>query len=82
MQITQNLNASKHYDLIARIPIHNSYGEGFFWVWSKDVGEARSPESVVCKVLCAGKIELNLEGISLYRPEVATETAIIMLKIS
>jgi hypothetical protein len=49
-QITQNLNASKHYDLIARIPIHNSYGEGFFWVWGKRVGEARSAESVVCKV--------------------------------
>ncbi len=26
MQITQNLTASKHYDIIARIPIHNSYG--------------------------------------------------------
>jgi hypothetical protein len=50
MQIAQNLNASKHYDLIARIPIHNSYGDGFFWVWGKRVGEARSAESVVCKI--------------------------------
>ena len=35
LQITQYLTASKHYALIARIPIHNSYGEGFFWVWTK-----------------------------------------------
>ena len=35
MQISQNLIASKHYDLVARIPIHNSYGDGYFWVWSK-----------------------------------------------
>jgi 4-amino-4-deoxy-L-arabinose transferase-like glycosyltransferase len=36
MQIAQDLAASKHYDLIARIPIHNSYGAGYFWVWSDD----------------------------------------------
>jgi len=41
MQIAQTLTASKHYDLIARIPIHNSYGYGYFWVWSKHAGEAR-----------------------------------------
>lgn len=35
MQIYQSLTASKHYDLIARIPIHNSYGSGYYWVWSK-----------------------------------------------
>jgi hypothetical protein len=64
MQITQDLNASKNYSLIARIPLHNSYGEGFFWVWGKRVGEARSAESVVCKVLCTGKIELNMWAIS------------------
>jgi 4-amino-4-deoxy-L-arabinose transferase-like glycosyltransferase len=35
MQIDQTLIASKIYDLVARIPIHNSYGSGHFWVWSK-----------------------------------------------
>ncbi len=35
IQITQILIASKHYDLVARIPIHNSYGSGYYWVWSK-----------------------------------------------
>jgi 4-amino-4-deoxy-L-arabinose transferase-like glycosyltransferase len=35
MQIDQTLIASKNYDLVARIPIHNSYGSGHFWVWSK-----------------------------------------------
>jgi len=55
MQITQNLTASKHYDLIARIPIHNSYGDGFFWVWSKHAGEARSAENVVCEAMCTWK---------------------------
>jgi hypothetical protein len=35
MQINQYLTASKHYDLIARIPIHDSYGSGYYWVWSK-----------------------------------------------
>lgn len=45
MQITQDLTASKHYHLIARIPIHNSYGDGYFWVWSKD--EIRTYPSVI-----------------------------------
>lgn len=43
MQIAQNLIASNHYELIARIPIHNSYGSGYFWVWSKYGGK---PEPV------------------------------------
>ena len=42
MQINQTLTASKHYDLVARIPIHNSYGQGYFWVWSKHAGERGS----------------------------------------
>jgi hypothetical protein len=39
MQITQDLTTSKHYDLVARIPIHSSYGDGYYWVWSKHAGE-------------------------------------------
>jgi 4-amino-4-deoxy-L-arabinose transferase-like glycosyltransferase len=35
LQINQTLTASKHYDLVARIPIHNAYGHGYYWVWSK-----------------------------------------------
>ena len=35
LQIYHSLIASKHYDLIAKIPIHNSYGSGYYWVWSK-----------------------------------------------
>lgn len=38
IQLAQSLAASKQYDLIARIPIHNSYGSGYFWVWSKHTG--------------------------------------------
>lgn len=37
MQIYQSLTASKHYYLVAKIPIHNSYGSGYYWVWSKHV---------------------------------------------
>jgi hypothetical protein len=51
MQIFQSLTASKHYYLVARIPIHNSYGSGYFWVWSKRASESRSVESSFCKVL-------------------------------
>jgi hypothetical protein len=40
IHINQDLTASKHYDLIARIPIHSSYGAGYFWVWSKHAGES------------------------------------------
>jgi hypothetical protein len=35
MQLTQILIASNRYSLIAKIPIHNSYGSGYYWVWSK-----------------------------------------------
>jgi hypothetical protein len=38
MQINQTLLASHHYDLIAKIPFHNSYGSGYYWVWSKRAG--------------------------------------------
>ena len=38
LQINQSLTASQHYDLIARIPFHSSYGDGAFWVWSKHAG--------------------------------------------
>jgi hypothetical protein len=41
IQIAQSLVASKNYDLIARIPIHNSYGSGYFWVWSRHAGVSR-----------------------------------------
>lgn len=37
-QIAQTLVASNNYDLIARIPIHNSYGSGYFWIWSRHTG--------------------------------------------
>src|SRR6266699_46495 len=45
MQINQSLIASKHYDLIARIPIHDSYGDGYYWVWSKN--EIRKYSSLI-----------------------------------
>ena len=61
MRIDQNLTASKLYDLVARIPIHSSYGDGYFWLWSKHAGEPGSAETVVCKAICAWKIELNLD---------------------
>ena len=61
MQISQSLTASKHYDLIARMPIHNSYGSGYFWVWSKHAGEPKSAENLVCEAIRTWKIELNLE---------------------
>jgi 4-amino-4-deoxy-L-arabinose transferase-like glycosyltransferase len=38
MQINQNLTASKHYDFVAIIPCHTSYGQGYFWLWSKHTG--------------------------------------------
>ena len=53
MQITQNLIASKHYDLIARIPIHNSYGDGYFWVWSKHGNISRSAKNIAGKAKIA-----------------------------
>jgi len=51
MQIYQSLIASKHYDLVARIPIHDSYGSGYYWVWSKHTSESSPVESSFCKVL-------------------------------
>jgi hypothetical protein len=35
MQIAQSLTASKRYNLIAKIPIHNAFGSGYYWVWSQ-----------------------------------------------
>jgi hypothetical protein len=35
IQINQSLVASKHYDLVARIPYHTFYGQGYYWLWSK-----------------------------------------------
>jgi hypothetical protein len=37
-QISQELIASKHYDLAAKIPTGTAYGQGYFWLWSKHVG--------------------------------------------
>jgi hypothetical protein len=51
MQIYQSLTSSKHYYLVARIPIHDSYGSGYYWVWSKRANESSPVESSVCKVL-------------------------------
>ena len=34
-QIYQSLTASKQYYFVAKIPIHNSYGSGYYRVWSK-----------------------------------------------
>lgn len=50
-QITQSLIASQHYDLIARIPFHDSYGDGSFWVWSK-AGVSDSNEGSARRVAC------------------------------
>ncbi len=38
MQIEQSLVASKHYDLVAKIPLQNSYGHGYYWIWTKHTG--------------------------------------------
>ncbi len=53
MQISQDMTASKHYDLISRIPIHNSYGYGYYWVWSKHVGNINHWATAVNAVICA-----------------------------
>jgi hypothetical protein len=47
MQINQTMTAGKHYDLVARIPVHNSYGHGYFWLWSKHASEPKSAENIV-----------------------------------
>lgn len=44
IQIAQSLAASQQYDLIARITIHNSYGSGYFWIWSRHGGVTRQAE--------------------------------------
>ncbi len=56
IQIDQSLIASNHYDLIARIPIHDSYGDGYFWVWSKHAGVPNSTANNVCRV-CRAFVE-------------------------
>ena len=48
IQINQSLTASKHYYLVARIPIHTSYGDGYYWVWSKNTGIPNSAGNVFC----------------------------------
>jgi len=50
IQINQSLTASNHYDLVARIPLHDSYGDGDFWVWSKHAGVPNSTANNVCRV--------------------------------
>jgi len=47
IQIYQNLAASKQYELVARISIHNSYGSGYYWVWSKRASTSNSVENSV-----------------------------------
>jgi hypothetical protein len=49
-QIDQNLVASHHYNLVARIPFHNSYGDGYFCVWSKHTGLPNSAANLVCRI--------------------------------
>ena len=41
--------------------IELSYGYGYYWLWSKHVGEPKSAENVVCEAIRTWKIELNLE---------------------
>jgi 4-amino-4-deoxy-L-arabinose transferase-like glycosyltransferase len=43
--IENELRASKKYDLIARIPYHNAYGDGYYWMWRKHVDSPRSLSS-------------------------------------
>ena len=33
--ISQQLTASHHYELIAKIPNSDAYGSGYFWIWRK-----------------------------------------------
>ena len=35
--IYQDIKASGRYDLIGKIPYHNAYGNGYFWVWRKHI---------------------------------------------
>jgi exo-beta-1,3-glucanase (GH17 family) len=59
--ITQSLTASNHYDLLAKIPMHDSYGDGYYWVWSKhatsliqDSTSCTQPQSAPGKISLAG----------------------------
>ncbi|HEY3993159.1 MAG TPA: glycosyltransferase family 39 protein [Ktedonobacteraceae bacterium] len=33
--IYQDIGISHHYRLIAKLPYHNAYGDGYFWLWRK-----------------------------------------------
>ena len=35
--ISSYIKTSKHYDLLVKISYHNSYGNGYFWVWRKHI---------------------------------------------
>jgi hypothetical protein len=39
--INGDIKASKNYDFITKIPYHNSYGNGYFWIWRKHVAPAK-----------------------------------------
>jgi len=60
MQINQDLTASKHYDFVARIPIHDSYGDGYFWLWSKRTGEPKSAEKGICEAIRTWKLDRSI----------------------
>lgn len=60
IQINQSLIASKHYDLVARIPIHDSYGDSYFWVWSKHAGAPNSTANNVCRVCRVSMIGIDM----------------------
>src|SRR5205823_11240699 len=57
--ITQKLTVSILYDLIAKIPRYDSYGSGYFWVWSKHVPNLAQDSTSYAKPRSApGKISL------------------------
>ena len=58
---TSLYGASVDVFLCGRRLVHNSYGDGYFWVWSKHAGELKSAENVVCEAIRTWKLELNLE---------------------
>jgi 4-amino-4-deoxy-L-arabinose transferase-like glycosyltransferase len=35
IQLEQTLTASKQYDFVAKVPFHNSYSSGYYWMWKK-----------------------------------------------
>ncbi len=41
LSIENDLRESKQYDIVARIPYHNAYGNGYFWLWRKHVNSPR-----------------------------------------